>query len=424
MINKKDLAYYGGKKSIDFPKPHWMWPPKYKEKNQAVLDYYKKEKYNKSGFPEIVEKFETNFKKYIGTKYALSLNSGTSALHAAFFAVGISNGDEVLAPSMTFHATAGPIIQVDGVPVICDCELDTGNIDPDDVEKKITKKTKAIVITHLCGHPCDMKRITRIIKKYNLFLIEDCSHAHGSTYYKKKVGTFGDIGVFSLDNNKLLAAGEGGILVTNKKFLFERALIVSDFGPRIFNQISSKNLRKFVDTGLGYKHRIHPASAAIANCELKKINYYINKRYITLKNFSKRIIKIPGISPPITRKNSTRGAFFGYRIFYNKKLLSNTSIDYFISLLQAEGMEIRKASNKPLQFLPLFTKKYGANFLKKKYLNYRNFNDYSLKNSEYFYNNTLSLPTFTFENKKLVDSYIAAFKKVCNYLKFNKNEKK
>ena len=277
----------------------------------------------------------------------------------------------------------------------------------------------AIVITHLCGHPCDMDEIIKIVKKNKLYLIEDCSHAHLSTYKKRKVGTFGDIGVFSLDNNKLLAAGEGGILVTNKKFLFERALIVSDFGPRIFNQISNKNLRKFVDTGLGYKHRIHPASAAIANCELKKINYYINKRYITLKNFSKKIIKIPGISPPITRKNSTRGAFFGYRIFYNKKLLSNTSIDYFISLLQAEGMEIRKASNKPLQFLPLFTKKYGANFLKKKYLNYRNFNDYSLKNSEYFYNNTLSLPTFTFENKKLIDSYIAAFEKVCNYLKFN-----
>ncbi len=415
-IKKEDLSYYGGNKVIKYKKPHWKWPPKYKEKNNSVLSYYKEEEYNKSGYPKIVEIFESNFKKYIGSKYALSLNSGTSALHAAFFAVGISNGDEVLVPSMTFHATAGPIMQVDGVPVVCDCELDTGNIDPQDIETKITKKTKAIVITHLCGHPCDMTKIIKIAKKNKLFLIEDCSHAHGSTFNKKKVGTFGHIGVFSLDNNKLLAAGEGGILVTNNKLLFEKALLISDFGPRIFSQIKNSKLKKYIETGLGFKHRIHPASAAIANCELKKINFYINKRLKVLNSFSNKISNIPGISPPVTRKNCTRGAFFGYRVFFDNKILNNISVDYFVSLLQAEGMEIRKASNKPLQYLPLFHKNSGAKFLKKNFINFRKFSDYDLPNSEYFYNNTLSLPTFTFEDQELIDSYILAFKKVCGYL--------
>ena len=415
-IKKEDLSYYGGNKAINFKKPHWKWPPKYKEKNNSVLSYYKEEKYNKNGYPKIVEIFESNFKKYIGSKHTLSTNSGTSALHAAFFAVGISNGDEVLVPSMTFHATAGPIMQVDGVPVVCDCELDTGNIDPKDIEKKINKRTKANVITHLCGHPCDMQKIMKIVKKNKLFLIEDCSHAHGSTYNNKKVGTFGDIGVFSLDNNKLLAAGEGGILVTDNLLLFEKALLVSDFGPRIFNQIKNRKLKKYIDTGLGFKHRIHPASAAIANCELKKINFYIKKRFQTLNSFSKKISKIPGISPPVTRINCTRGAFFGYRIFFDKNFYNNVSVQHFVKLLQAEGMEIRKASNKPLQYLPLFHKQSGAKFLNKKFNNFRKFSDYDLPNSEYFYNNTLSLPTFTFEDKKLIESYIMAFKKVCNYL--------
>ena len=415
-IKKEDLSYYGGNKAINFKKPHWKWPPKYKEKNNSVLSYYKEEKYNKNGYPKIVEIFESNFKKYIGSKHTLSTNSGTSALHAAFFAVGISNGDEVLVPSMTFHATAGPIMQVDGVPVVCDCELDTGNIDPKDIEKKINKRTKANVITHLCGHPCDMQKIMKIVKKNKLFLIEDCSHAHGSTYNNKKVGTFGDIGVFSLDNNKLLAAGEGGILVTDNLLLFEKALLVSDFGPRIFNQIKNRKLKKYIDTGLGFKHRIHPASAAIANCELKKINFYIKKRFQTLNSFSKKISKIPGISPPVTRNNCTRGAFFGYRIFFDKNFYNNVSVQHFVKLLQAEGMEIRKASNKPLQYLPLFHKQSGAKFLNKKFNNFRKFSDYDLPNSEYFYNNTLSLPTFTFEDKKLIESYIMAFKKVCNYL--------
>ena len=115
-----------------------------------------------------------------------------------------------------------------------------------------------------------MDEILKIKRKKKLFLIEDCSHAHGSTYKGKKVGSFGDIGCFSLDNNKLLAAGEGGVLVTNNKNFFERALLASDFAGRLQNEVKISNNVIYKDTGLGYKHRIHPVSAAIANSELKK----------------------------------------------------------------------------------------------------------------------------------------------------------
>lgn len=419
MNNKKKyLAIDGGKKTITFNSPHWKWPPNSTSKINSVKNYYKYgEQKNTRGYPKIVEIFEKNFAKYQKRKFALSTNSGTSSLQAAFFAVGIKPGDEIIAPALTFHATASPICSLNAIPVLADCEPDTGNIDPLSIEKNITKKTKAVVITHLCGHPCEMDKIKKIVKKHKLYLIEDCSHAHGSKYKGKKVGNFGDIGCFSLDNNKLLAAGEGGVLVTNNKNFFERALLLSDFGLRVQNEIKSTKLKKYIETGLGFKHRIHPISAAIANHELKKIDFYIRKRNKVLNNFSNEIKKIPGLSPPITRKNSHRGAFFGYRPFYNSKKLNNLSITKFIKILQSEGMEVRQAGNRPLHLLSLFNEKGKRKiFLKNNYKYYRNYKSGDLPNSEKFYNTTLSLPTFTFEKKELINQYLSAFKKVCNYL--------
>ena len=419
MINVP--KYFGGKKTVNRPKPHWSWPPSSKLKIDAIKKYYlTKEKKNRKGYPEIVEKFEKSFAKYQGRKYALTTNSGTSSLQAAFFAIGAGYNDQIIAPAMTFHATASPIHAVNAIPVFVDCEPDTGNIDPESIKKNINKHTKAIVITHLCGHPCDMDKILKIAKKHKLFVIEDCSHAHGSKYKGKKVGNFGDIGCFSLDNNKLLAAGEGGVLVTNSKKLFEKSLLYSDFSTRIINEINSKELSDYNETGLGFKHRIHPVSAAIAQTELKRINIYIKKRHNLLNYFSKKLEKIPGIKAPITKNYAFRGAYYGYRPFVDLKKLGNIKIEKFIKILQAEGLEVRQSNNKPLHLLPLFSNiKKGPKILKKLSKKYRNYKKGQLPNSEIFFETTISLPTFTFEKKEIVDQYIKAIKKVCLFLEKN-----
>ena len=404
-----NLYINGGKKTIFEKKPHWKWPPKSIGKKKEILNYYSNEQKDRIGYPKVVEKFEKNFAKYLNMKYALCTNSATSALFAAFSALELKKNDEIIVPSLTFHATASPLSQLSATPVLCDCEIDTGNISPQDIENKITKKTKAIVITHLCGHPCEMEKIMKIKKKYKLHLIEDCSHAHGSTYKKRKVGTYGEISCFSLGSQKLLPAGEGGILVTNKKILFEKCLLSSDFNQRLPNQISDKKLRKFNITGYGIKHRIHPISAVIANYELKKINIYIKKRNQVLNKFSKDIKCIPGIQPPVTRNGMHRGAFFCYRPFINLKELNNISLKLFIDILQKEGMEVRRSSHPPLHNLHLFKKINLKKNLKRKF-----------PNSEKFYNNTITIPTFTLENKKLINQYISAFKKVCYILNKNK----
>ena len=239
MVQK--LAILGGKKLSYNPEKHFLWPPKEKNRYTELKKFFYNEKLNIHGYPEIVEKFENKFKKYLGVKYVLSTNSGTSALHAAFHSLGIKKNDKVLAPSLTFHATATPLKSLKAKIIFCGCEKDTGNISVDDIKKILKKeKIKMLVITHLGGHPCEMDQIMKLKKKYKFYLVEDCSHAHESKFNGRKVGTFGDFAIFSMDRNKLLSVGEGGVLVTNKKDLFEKSLLATDFGPRVINGIKKK----------------------------------------------------------------------------------------------------------------------------------------------------------------------------------------
>ena len=420
------LAILGGRKSINEAHPHWSWPVTSPEEIDAVTQFMKNGCENKNGYPVVVAEFESEFANYHNTKFALTSNSGTSSLHAAFFAVGICDGDEVIAPSLTFHATASPLKQLNAVPILCDCEPDTGNIDPKEIEKKITNRTKAIIVTHLCGHPCEMDEIMRISKKNNIPVIEDCSHAHGSMYKGKKVGTFGAIGVFSMNNYKMLSAGESGILITDKQELYERALLFSDFGPRLESGIKLKKHFRYRETGLGSKYRINPICAVIALEKLKKLDFYIESRKEKLDYLSQGLLDIPGLTPPVTREYVDRGAYYGYRPFIKKNELNNMDIMKFIDIMSAEGMEIRQSNNPPLHILPLFKKPVSVinNFELPNSNQYKKIGYYKkgdLPASEFFYDNTFSLPTFTFESKEFIDKYINAFNKVCNHLSNNKS---
>ena len=408
-MKKEDLAIFGGPKAIDRPHPHWHWPPESQARTDAVVRYLEDPADNEKGYPVVVEKFERKFADYHGRKYALAMNSGTSSLFSAFFAAGLGPDDEIIAPTMTFIATATPLVQLKAKPVFCDCEPDTGNIDPDDIKKRITKKTKAIVITHLCGHPCEMDSIMDIAKENGLYLIEDCSHAHGSTFGGDRVGTFGDIACFSL-GQKILSSGEAGILLTDDQTLFERALLVSDFGPRLHHELTLPETRRYVETGFGLKCRMHPVSAAILDHELDYLETYIELRKEKLDYLSEGIEGLPGLSPPVTRAHVTRGGYFGYRPFYRPEALNGLELNAFLRILNAEGMEVRQSNNPPLHRLPLFSDLWPGT------------GETSLPNSEAFFDGTLSLPTFTTEPLEVIDDYVRAFKKVCEYFAFSNQD--
>ncbi len=409
------LALLGGPKKIAIPYPHFIWPDVSEEEIKAVESYMRNGKFGKHGCPEIVDELENAFREYHDMDFALALNSGTSCLHAAYYALGVGPGDEVIVPTFTFPATATPLFPLGAIPVLCDCRRDTATIDVDDIVRKITDKTKIIAITHLWGHPCEMDEIMKLASENNIPVLEDCSHAHGAKYKGRLVGTFGVVSCFSCDNQKMMASGEAGILLTNSRAILEKCIIFSDFGARVNYQLELPEFTRFKETGLGLKYRVHPLAAVIANEKLKRLDQMNFDRVSTLDYFSKRLKETKSLVPPVTKEYVERGGYYGYKPIYRSDALRGLTIADFIKILQAEGVDIRQTVTPPLHRTELFadSKNYGIatnavyKFRKIKYA------PEDFPNSEWFFHNHVSFPTFSKPtDRKIIDQYIEAIHKV------------
>lgn len=416
-----ELAINGGEKAIKTDEPHDDRPFTTEEEIKAVARYLQKggskSIYGRSG---IYQKFEDEFLEYHDMEYAVLTNSGTSALNSAFFAAGLEPGDEVIAPTYTFLATVMPIFQQNGFPVFADADPNTGNIEPKSIKKSITDQTEAIVVTHMWGHPVDMDPVIEIANEYDLTLIEDVSHAHGATYKNRLAGTMGDIACFSLGSTKLVSGGECGILITNNQEIYERATLVGHFRKRSEETVESEYYRRFCNVGYGQNYRAHPLAVVMADSQFSNIDEWIKTRQEKLMYLTDRLAEIPGVAPPVTRKNVTRGAFYGYKpAFVPQDFDCELNIEEYIRLLRAEGMDVKRPSSKPLHQLEFFqthddgyfARKHGNQWWKN---HKRIYNDGDLTGAEQYYRNRLSLPTFTRQDKKLIDEYVTAFKKVHN----------
>lgn len=216
-----------------------------------------------------VEEFEHQFADYLGVKHVLCVNSGTSALHLSMIVLGIGRGDEVIVPALTFIATAWAVSYVGAKPVFVDCDPKTWQIDPAEIEKKITAKTKAIIGVHLFGQPFAIEEIKKIAKKHNLYLVEDCAQAHGALYKRKKVGTFGDLACFSFYPTKNLGAyGEGGAIAFSSRRLAKRI-------SRLRNQGSDK---KYYHEEIGFNMRMENIQGAVLKIKLKHLEKWNQRR--------------------------------------------------------------------------------------------------------------------------------------------------
>ena len=414
------LALLGGLGKVTIAYPHFCWPEVYEEEIKAVEDYMRNGKIGKRGVPEIVDELERSFKKYHNLDFALALNSGTSCLHAAYYALGVGPGDEVIVPTFTFPATATPLFPLGAIPILCDCRRDTATIDVYDIARKITDKTKAIAITHLWGHPCEMDEIMTLATENNIPVLEDCSHAHGAKYKGRLVGTFGAVSCFSCDNQKLMASGEAGIMLTNSRAIFEKCIIFSDFGARVKHQLTMPEFGRFKETGFGLKYRVHPLAAVIANEKLKRLDRMNHDRVSTLDYFSRRLKETKSLMPPVTKEYVERGGYYGYKPIYKSGALGNLKIEDFVKILQAEGVDIRQTVTPPLHRTELFadSKNYGLatnttyKFRKIKYV------PEDFPNSEWFFRNHVSFPTFSrLKDRKIIDQYIEAIHKVEGVIK-------
>lgn len=218
-------------------------------------------------FKAKVWNLEQNFAKYTGSKHALAVNSGTSALLTALWALGIAPGDEVIVPGYTFIASITSIIFARAIPILAEVD-ESLTLDPRDVRKKVTSHTKAIMLVHMLGNPGNINEISKIAEEKDLILIEDCAQAFGASYKGNSVGTFGRMGTFSLNVYKTITAGDGGMIITDEKDLYERAFAIHDQGHL--------PLRKGVEQGkrtiLGLNFRMNELTAAVANAQLQKID--------------------------------------------------------------------------------------------------------------------------------------------------------
>jgi perosamine synthetase len=219
---------------------------------------------------KFILEFEERFARYCGVKYGVATSNGTVALHLALVALGIGKGDEVIVPTLTFVTTANVVRYTGAKPVFVDSDLEYWCIDPEKIEKKLTRRTKAIIPVHLYGHPCDMDAITDIAKKHNLFIIEDAAEAHGAEYKGRKVGSFGIINCFSFFGNKIITTGEGGMCLTNDKKLAEKMRILRDHGM-------SPNKRYWHDV-IGFNYRMTNMQAAVGVAQLKKIDKFMEEK--------------------------------------------------------------------------------------------------------------------------------------------------
>lgn len=397
---------------LTISQPHFVWPPLPDANELKDLVNQRKKDISIKGKSGPIKILEEEFLKFLENqrKYCISFNSGTSALLAAYFSLGIDAGDEIIGPALTFHAALSPMFILKASPVLVDVEKSTRCIDPKKIEKAITKKTKAITVVHQWGHPADMDSILKIAKKYNLKILEDCSHAHGSRYKGKLVGTFGDVAVFSMQAAKMLYAGEGGLLVTNNQEYHDRATLLGHYRDRAREEIKDKFYQQFWISGYGLKLRMSPYNAITAIHALRKINQRILSRKKCLLYFMEGLNQVPEIENQFIATWADMGAWYGFKPLLKLDKITCTR-DQYIEFLQKEGVDVDAPSAPILATLPLYnlsnTKMFKHN-PKRRIQDYKNF-PVALELSS----QGLSLPTFTDwkASKPIIDQYILAFKK-------------
>jgi perosamine synthetase len=278
-------------------------------------------------FGENITNFERNFAKYIQSKYALAVSSGTTALHLAVAACEFPVGSEILISATTNIATALAVTHNNCIPVPVDVDLLTWNIDPSLIKKKITNKTKAIIVVHFLGNPVDMLTINKIAKKFNIKVIEDAAEAHGATFREKKVGNLSLCGCFSLYANKIITSGEGGIITTSDKKIYEKIKLLRNLA------FTKPRFKHFIR---GYNFRMTGYQAALANSQLNNINNVIKKKKIIYGLYKKYLSNVKGIA---FQKISpgTKSVYWMVGIL----LLSKLSKIKFVKKLEELGIETR-----------------------------------------------------------------------------------
>lgn len=407
------LALLGGSPVVNLPEPHAVWPRISPAHEQAVLELLRAGDVTYHRNTGKVLELEQRFTAMVGVPWGLTAHTGTASILAGYFGLGLKPGDEVIVPAYTHLGTVFPMLHVGLRPVLCDVERETANIDPDAIQAAIGPRTRAIAVTHQFGHSCDMPRIVELARTHDLRILEDCSHAHGSTLDGQHVGVHGDVACFSLHAHKSMWGGEGGILVTRHAHVAERASLHGHF--RSPQPYISDAMMPWVESGFGLKSRIHPLSAALALVCLDELPEVLERRRAHHAHLSARLAEIPGLRPLPTAAGVDRGGFFRFAAHYDRDALHGLAPQRFLAAVHAEGASnvwpgwaartinsyrMFQTRENPLGLFECGERTYAID---------------EFPNAREFSANTLQFPAFTWEAPAVIDAYADALAKVAHH---------
>ncbi len=358
----------------------------------------------------VIRELESDYRDFSGMPYALAHCNGTSALMAAFWAIGLKPGDEVLVPSATFWASVLPLVWLGAVPVFCESENERLGLDAADMARKITPRTKAIVVVHLWGLPSKMTEIFALAEKHGLKIIEDASHAQGASWRGRACGTLGDISVFSLQGSKLAPAGEGGMMLCKSYEHWERAVCFGDITRIIELETPA---RRFAATSFGIKTRIAPISAAIARNQLAKLpeNNRIRNRNLEYLSAGLEQLGIHTFQAP----SHIERVYFEYLVRPDFDRIGLPK-DTLIAALSAEGCQAALPRYPLLHQQPFFTEGAFRDVMRPAAGTViPDYSSVSLPSTEAANANLMKLPSFPWASMELLDQYILAFEKVVKH---------
>ncbi|MBU4509828.1 UDP-4-amino-4,6-dideoxy-N-acetyl-beta-L-altrosamine transaminase, partial [bacterium] len=373
----QELAINGGKPVRDKLLPYGhQWIDE--EDIKAVIEVLRSDWITQG--PKVAE-FEKELATYVGARYAVAVNSGTAALHTACFAAGISKGEKVITTPITFVASANCVIYQGGTPVFADIREDTLNIDPEEIKKKITSDTRALIPVDFTGLPVDLEKILQIARKNNLVVIEDASHALGATYQGKKIGSISDMTIFSFHPVKHITTGEGGMITTNNEKYYERLKLFRTHG---ITKEKDKLLNYdgpwyYEMQELGYNYRLTDFQCALGLSQLKKIDRIIQRRREIVQKYNCEFKDMPEIKIPQINPATSNPAWHIYMIQLNLKRLKVGRREIF-EALRAENIGVN-VHYIPVHLQPYYQKRFG-------------YHKGDFPKAENYYSRAITLPIF------------------------------
>ena len=359
---------------------------------QAVVDVLRSD-YLTTG-PKIAE-FEKMVADYVGAKYAVAISNGTSALHAACFAAGIQPGDEVITTPLTFAASANCVLYCGGTPVFADVDPKTYNIDPEDIRRKITDKTKAIIAVHLAGQPCDMDEIHKIAKEHDLLVIEDGAHALGSVYKGKKVGTLSDMTTFSFHPVKPITTGEGGMIVTDNEQFYQKMMLFRSHGITREENLMTRNDGPwfYQQLDLGYNYRITDIQCALGCSQMKKLDRFLARRKQIVARYNEAFADCENIITPYQLPETESG----WHLYIVQ--VKNCDRRKVFEALREQGIAVN------VHYIPVYMHPYYQE---------HGYKDVHCKNAEEIYSHIISLPLYPTLTEEQQQYVIETLKHVIN----------